>query len=339
MVKTMRAALLEAPGKPLSIRDVEVPELVPGQILIKLEACGICHTDVHIWERGSSDPRAPYPLILGHEGIGHVAAISPGVTDWRIGERAGFAWLHDTCGQCRECGDGHESFCQAQRAHGFSVHGGFAEYAAVDARFCARIKADANPLQAAPLMCAGLTAHGALETAGVHSESRCAIIGCGGLGMYAIQLAARQGASVVAFDIDARKLKQAEILGAQQVILAGDILSRNTAGAMDAVINFAPTPRTWPLMMALIRPRGVIVAAAMVNEAVPLDQEWLTTTGVTITGTSVGTRRQMETLLALHNAAPLSCEVRSIALEDAAQGLSDLRDGKVSGRLVIDFRL
>jgi alcohol dehydrogenase, propanol-preferring len=334
----MRAALLEAPGTPLVIRDVDTPTLAAGQLLIKVEACGVCHTDVHVWERGSSDLRAPHPLILGHEGIGHVAAVAPDVSDWRVGDRAGLAWMHDACGQCLACSDGCETFCQAQRAHGFSVHGGFAEYAVVDARFCARVPPDGDPLQLAPLMCAGLTAYGALETARVAAGSRCAIIGLGGLGMYAVQLAVRRGASVFAFDVVAEKLAQAGQFGAARALPANDRLPDGLAATMDAVINFAPTAATWPLMLSLVRPRGMIVAAALVNEPVPLDQEWLTATGVTITGTSVGTRRQMAELLAIHEAAPLSCTVQSLALADINRGLSDLRDGKAPGRFVIDFR-
>jgi alcohol dehydrogenase, propanol-preferring len=332
MTSTMRAALLEAPGAPLVVRDVNIPQPGAGQLLVKLEACGVCHTDVHVWERGSADARAPMPLILGHEGIGRVAALGTGVEDWSIGARAGLAWIHDTCGHCRDCSEGFESFCQTQRAHGYTVHGGFAEYALADARFAARIDDAADPISSAPLMCAGLTAYGALETGCVDANTRCAVIGCGGLGMYAVQLAVRRRASVFVFDTSEDKLARAVGHGAKR----GS--TNEFKAGIDTVINFAPTPKTWPLMTELVRPRGMIVAAALVSDPVPLNQEWLTATGVSVTGTSVGTRRQMDDLLVIHRKAPLACETKSIKLKDVTQGLRDLRDGNVSGRLVIDFR-
>ncbi len=330
MSRVMRAAVLELPGQALAIRTVPIPKPSAGQLLLKLEACGVCHTDVHVWERGSGDARAPKPLILGHEGIGLVAETGPGVSGWSVGDRAGLTWIHDTCGHCHECEDGHESFCQSHRAHGYTVHGGFAEYAVIDARFAARL-GDGDPVKLAPLMCAGLTAFGALERAGVTQGHRVAIIGCGGLGMYAVQLALRRGAAVYAFDVSDVKLARARSFGAISAA-AGDL-----AGTMDSVINFAPTPATWPLMTSLIRPRGTIIAAAMVNQPVPLDQEWLTATGVTITGTSVGTRQQMKALLQVHAQTPLVCETKEIALEEATAGLASLREGQVEGRLVVRF--
>jgi alcohol dehydrogenase, propanol-preferring len=331
----MRAAFLETPGQPLVIKEVSVPKPGIGQLLLKLEACGVCHTDVHVWERGSADLRAPRPLTLGHEGIGRVVEIGAGAVGWSIGDRAGLAWIHDTCGACDECSGGHESFCQTHRAHGFTVHGGFAEYAVVDARFAARLGEQKDVIQLAPLMCAGLTAFGAIERADVRADHRVAIVGCGGLGMYAVQLARRRGATVYAFDVSEAKLARArsfDAIGLKSGTSVGEL-----AGTMHSVINFAPTPATWPLMTSLIRPRGAIIAAALVNQPVPLDQEWLTATGVNITGTSVGTREQMKSLLAIHAEQPLACETTEITLDDVTAGLASLRDGKVAGRLVVRF--
>jgi propanol-preferring alcohol dehydrogenase len=334
----MLAAVVTAPGLALSLEPVPKPDAGPGQILLHLEASGVCHTDVHVW-LGHAKPRhAPSPFILGHEGVGRVVAIGRDVEGWHIGQRAGIGWIHSTCGACHECSDGHESFCQHQTAHGFDVPGSFAEYVVTDHRFAVPLP-EGDATQLAPLLCAGLTAFGGLERAGLKAGEHCVIFGCGGLGLYAVQLAVRMGARVTAVDTSPEKLALARRYGATETV--------NPKELKDAVwpltdlahvcINFAPTPATWPLMLAAVRVRGRIVAAAMVSEAVALNQEWLTYTGVTITGTSVGTRAQLRDLIALHAALPLACHVDKIALEDVSQALADLHEGRAAGRYCIVF--
>ncbi|MEW9807781.1 alcohol dehydrogenase catalytic domain-containing protein [Mesorhizobium marinum] len=338
MSELMLAAVLEEYGQPLRLTRVPRPEPGPGQILIRLEASGVCHSDVHVW-RGEMPPAsAPSPFILGHEGIGVVAAVGPDVQDWNPGERAGIGWLHDTCGECAECLDGAESFCQSQRAHGYDVAGTFAEYVVADARFAFRVPAGAAS-GLAPLMCAGVTAYGAIERAQVKHGECCAIFGCGGLGQYAIQLARRRGARVVAVDRDAGKLDRATSLGAvdTKVADAGLATAWPPQDQVASCINFAPTPASWDAMISAVQPRGRIVAAAMVAEPVAISQEWLASTGVTVTGTSVGTRAQMHDLLALHEQEPLASHVAEIALGDVSDALADLRAGRAQGRFAVVF--
>jgi propanol-preferring alcohol dehydrogenase len=338
MPETMLAAVLEDFGRPLRLAEIARPTPGPGQILIRLQASGVCHSDVHVWQGEMRAAEPPSPLVLGHEGVGVVAVVGPDAGDWQVGERAGVGWLHDTCGRCAECLGGAESFCQKQRAHGFDVPGTFAEYVIADARFAFRLPAGAAS-GLAPLMCAGVTAHGAIERAEVKHGDCCAVFGCGGLGQYAIQLARRRGAGVVAVDRDAEKLALARSLGAGSTRLAGKTLAAEWAPAdrVDACINFAPTAASWPAMVAAVRPRGRIVAAAMVAEPVPLSQEWLASTGVTVTGTSVGTRAQMRELLAMHAAEPLAAEVTEIALADVSEALAALREGRARGRFSIVY--
>lgn len=325
----MRAAVLDGPGRPLRIEQVPVPVPGPGQILLRLEASGVCHTDVHVWQGEAVPPEPPDPFIPGHEGVGRVAAIGPGVAGWSLGDRAGAAWMDSACGGCAECRGGHESFCGRQRAHGFHVPGTYAEYVLCDAAFAPRLpEGDAGQL--APLMCAGLTALGAVERAGLRLGETCAVVGCGGLGLYAVQIAARAGARVVAVDTDEGKLALARDLGAHEGVLAQE--GWGGRAQVDAVLNFAPTPRSWPLMTQAVRPLGRIVAAAMVQEPVGLDQEWLTYSGVTITGTSVGSRAQMARLLALHAERPFRTEVTEVPLEGATEALATLAEGRVRGR-------
>jgi alcohol dehydrogenase, propanol-preferring len=334
----MRAAVLDGHGKPLRVTRLPVPLPGDGELLIRLEASGVCHTDVHVWQGDSVAAPPPDPYILGHEGVGRVAEVGPGVVDWQPGDRAGAAWIHDTCGKCDQCLTGHEAFCADQRAHGFHVPGTFAEYVVVKADFAVRLPTgDAADL--APLMCAGLTAFGALERAQIMHGETCAIFGCGGLGLYAVQLAARRGARVVAVDSDPAKLKVAARLGATHTALAGPDLAANWPDAhrAHATINFAPTARTWDAMRAATRPLGRIVAAAMVAEPVPLSQEWLTWTGITITGTSVGSRDQMRALMALHAADALRAEIQTIGLEGVSDALQALAEGRARGRYCIRF--
>ncbi|MCB1448039.1 MAG: alcohol dehydrogenase catalytic domain-containing protein [Rhizobiaceae bacterium] len=336
----MRAAVLAAFGRPLEIRSVPRPAAAPGQLLVRLRACGICHSDVHIWRGEVRPPEAPSTFILGHEGVGVVEAVGAGVEGWSAGDAVGVPWLHDTCMQCEECLDGHESFCQHQRAHGLNVPGGFAEYVAADARFAVPLPPGVDPVATAPVMCAGVTAYGAIRRAGLQPGEGLAVFGCGGLGLYAVQIAERMGVDVLAIDRDPAKLDHAGFYGASGMELADAGLADRLAGRRDrrhAAINFAPTTATWDAMIACIRPRGRIVAAALVSEPVPLSQEWLTGTGVTITGTSVGTRREMSEVVALHARQPLRNPIEEIGLEDASQALEMLESGRANGRYVIRF--
>lgn len=336
----MRAAVLAGPGQPLEVRTVERPVAGPGELLVRLAACGICHSDVHIWKGDVLPPHAPSPFILGHEGVGTVEAVGEGVADWEVGDTVGVPWLHDTCMHCDECLDGQESFCQHQRAHGLNVPGGFAEYVVADARFAVRLPDGVDPVTTAPVMCAGVTAYGAIRRAGLVAGERLAVFGCGGLGLYAVQIAARMGVEVVAIDRDPGKLDHARLYGARETERADSGLVERLAGRADkvhAVINFAPTTATWGAMIACIRPRGRIVAAALVAEPVPLSQEWLTGTGVVITGTSVGTRKEMAEVVALHASQPLLNPIEQIGLEQASEALEKLEGGHAQGRYVISF--
>jgi alcohol dehydrogenase, propanol-preferring len=334
----MRAAVLSGYGQPLRITNLPIPAPGPGEILIKLQASGVCHSDVHVWQGDSVATPPPNPYILGHEGVGVVMALGSGVTDWQVGERAGAAWLHDTCGACEVCLAGQESFCADQRAHGFHVPGTFAEFVVAQAAFAVKLPAgEASDL--APLMCAGLTAYGAVDRAELLHGQTCAIFGCGGLGLYAVQLAVRRGVRVVAVDNDPAKLTVAARMGATTMLQSGPDLAANwpEAERAHATINFAPTTRTWDAMLAATKPLGRIVAAAMVSEPVPLVQEWLTWTGVTIMGTSVGTRAQMRDLMGMQAVTPLIGQIEKIALDDVSSALQALHKGRANGRYCVIY--
>lgn len=338
--QTMRAAVLGRYGEPLDVTSVPRPVAGPGQILVRLQACGVCHTDVHIWRGESVPPQAPSPFVMGHEGIGRVEAIGDGVSGWALGDRAGVPWIHDTCCRCDECLDGYETFCQHHRAHGLNVPGAFAEYVVCDARFAVALPETIDPVTTAPVMCAGITAYGAVKRAGLGAGETAAIFGCGGLGLYAVQIASRLGVRVLAVDRDPAKLEIARRHGAAETEIADSGLSSRLAAKAEkyhACINFAPTTATWDAMLAGIRPRGRVIAAAMVFQPVPLIQEWLTATGVVITGTSVGTRQEMRELVAMHAEQPLETLVETIRLDEVSDALAALERGQSKGRFVISF--
>jgi propanol-preferring alcohol dehydrogenase len=338
-METMQAAMLVRPGGALELREIAIPEPGPGELLIKLEACGVCHTDLHV-QAASSIPSADGgPLILGHEGIGRVVKRGPGAGRYQIDDRVGLPWLHDTCGHCRECLTGWESFCADQRAHGYTVHGGFAEYAVVKERFTARIPDGLSPIAAAPMLCAGVTAYGAIRKVELEPGKRCMVIGCGGLGLYAIQLARQFGAEVVAVDTSEAKLALAQELGARHVFLAQDAPGAKirALGGADACLNFAPSAKPWRDMLTAVNPRGWIVAVAMVPDEVALSMEWLTYNGVRITGSSVGTRQELADLLAIGSRGQLAMPIETVPLSGVNEALGKLDAGAVNGRLVIDF--
>ncbi|WP_395687886.1 alcohol dehydrogenase catalytic domain-containing protein [Aestuariivirga sp.] len=338
MTETMWAARLVNPGQPLEVSRVPVPRPGPGELLLKLEVSGICHTDLHVAEGKAFPSGAPEPLTLGHEGIGQVVEAGPG-TRTPLGMRLGAPWLHDICGRCRSCLTGSESFCPDQRAHGFNVNGSFAEYVIVQERLAAVVPAAIESPAAAPLMCAGVTAYGGVLKADLAPGKLAVIVGCGGLGQYGIQIARLTGATVVAVDTSAAKLREAEALGADACFIADDATADKVKalGGADAVLNFAPSNRIWPMVTGMVNNLATIVSVAMVAEPVPLVLEWLTYNGVKITGTSVGTRQQMQDFLALSARHGFRIDLEMVALRDINAAMQRLARGGVRGRLVIDF--
>ena len=341
MADTMRAAFAVAYGKPLEIREVPVPEPGPGELLIKLETCGVCHSDLDVRKGSTAPPESLFPLILGHEGVGIVVRRGPGCGLIDEGARVGLPWMHDTCGQCRPCLTGRESHCGQHRGHGFTVHGGFAEYAIVKEAYTALIPDAISPADAAPLLCAGVTAYGGLNKVDLAPGRTVAIFGIGGLGQYGIQIARAAGATVVAVDANPGKLEIARRMGADHAFLAGKDAggSIRDIGGADSCINFAPSPRVWEDIVKATNPLGKVISVAQVPEPVSLNLEWLIGTGIELTGSSVGTRQELRDLLDLGAAIGLSIDIERIPLSKADEALDRLERGDVEGRQVIDFTL
>jgi propanol-preferring alcohol dehydrogenase len=212
MKKTMKAAVVRDFGKPLTIEDVPIPQPGPGQVLVKVRACGVCGTDLHA-VRGDWPVKPTLPFIPGHEGVGNVAAVGPGVTHLSEDDRVGVPWLHTACGHCTYCWSGWETLCEAQKNTGYSVNGAFAEYVVADANYVGRLPSNVDFVQIAPILCAGITVYKGLKVSGARPGDWVVISGVGGLGHMAIQYARAMGLHVAAVDVDDRKLDLAHQLG------------------------------------------------------------------------------------------------------------------------------
>src|SRR5271154_6034454 len=219
MVPKMHAAVVEQFGKPLSLLEVDIPSPGAGQILVKTEACGVCGTDVHA-VRGDWPVKPTLPFIPGHEAIGRIAAVGSGVTIVKEGDRVGVPWLYSACGHCEYCLSAWETVCPDAQFGGYTKNGGFAEYILADPNYVAHIPAGLTAIEAAPLICAGITTYKGIKQTETKPGQWIAISGCGGLGHLGIQYAKAMGLLVCAVDIDDGKLAHAKLLGADLVFNA-----------------------------------------------------------------------------------------------------------------------
>lgn len=245
VAKTMHAAVVTAFGKPLELQEWAVPTPGPGQILVKTEACGVCHTDLHA-AKGDWPVKPAPPFIPGHEAIGIVIALGSGVTTVKEGDRVGVPWLYSACGHCEYCLSGWETVCGEAEFGGYTQNGGFAEYILANPNYVAHIPKGLSAVEAAPLICAGITTYKGIKETEARPGEWIAISGCGGLGHLAIQYAKAMGLNVCAVDIDDSKLDHAKLLGADMVVNAktqdpAAILQEAIGGGAHGVLITAPS--------------------------------------------------------------------------------------------------
>jgi len=219
MSKTMKAAVVRAFGQPLQIEETAVPTPGAGQILVKIEAYGVCNTDLHAAE-GDWPVKPNPPFILGHEGVGHVAEVGAGVTHVKAADRVGIPWLYSACGHCEHCLGGWETLCESQQNTGYLVNGGFAEYALADADYVGHLPKRIGFVEIAPILCAGVTVYKGLKVTDTKPGDWVVISGIGGLGHMAVQYAKAMGLDVAAVVIDDKKLELATRLGAAVTVNA-----------------------------------------------------------------------------------------------------------------------
>jgi propanol-preferring alcohol dehydrogenase len=262
MVQTMKAAVVHQFGKPLAVEDVPVPIPGSGELLVKVKACGVCHTDLHAAE-GDWPVKPTLPFIPGHEAAGVVAALGPGVTDFKPGDPVGVAWLHDACLRCEYCETGWETVCEHQHNTGYSVNGGFAEYIIAAAAFAARLPAGVDFAQIAPILCAGVTTYKGLKETEARPGEWVVISGIGGLGQVGIQYAKAMGLRVTALDVAPDKLALAKAAGADIAVDArsGDAVAAilaATDGGAHGVLVTAVSPPAFSQALRVVRRRGTV---------------------------------------------------------------------------------
>jgi alcohol dehydrogenase, propanol-preferring len=333
----MKAAVLPSPQAPVEIVNVPVPEPGTGEVLVKVEASGLCHSDVFL----ASSPRLPKtPLILGHEGVGHVVALGPGVTRTRIGERVGIAFLHHSCRECDFCRSGRENFCVKQVQTGYHTHGALAEFAVGAEDFIARIPDALSNTQAAPLCCAGLTAYKAIRTAGLAAGEWVVLFGAGGLGHLAIQLAKREGLRVAVVDVADDKLEMARALGADLTINGLKQEPRKVmaqyggaAGAITLTGSLAAIEQAFPTL----RPNGILVLVGLSVKKFELPVIPAVLQGLRISGVFVGTPRDLQEIVDLAAAGAAHVHTESCQLEDVPAAMERMRQGALIGRVVVEF--
>ena len=336
----MRAAVVTDFHAPLRIQDLPVPEPGPGQVLVRLQTSGVCHTDIHA-AHGDWPVKPPLPFTPGHEGIGIVEAIGPGDTGRRLGERVAIAWLASACGRCRYCIGGWETLCRSQTNSGYSVNGTYAEYAVADGRYVVPVPESLSSLDAAPLTCAGLTTYKAVKVAGVRPAETVAVFGIGGLGHLALQYARIAGGFVVGVDVEDAKLALATELGADHVVNARDedpAKAIRKLGGADVAIALAASPASFDQALRSLRRGGRLVCVALPADGkltLPIFDTVLN--GISVIGSIVGTRNDLADVFTLHEAGRTRVITESRKLDDVNACFDDVLAGRVPARLVFEF--
>jgi len=336
----MKAAVVPELGAKLEIRELPIPEPGPGQVLVKMRASGICHTDIHA-AHGDWPVKPTPPFIPGHEGIGVVEKLGPGTGLRKVGERVAIAWLGSACGHCSYCVSGWETLCESQRNSGYSVDGSYAEYAVADERFVVPVPDEVSSLDAAPLTCAGVTTFKAIKVAHVQPGERVAVFGIGGLGHLALQYARIRGAIVTAVDIEDAKLELATELGADHVVNAratDPVKAIKAVGGADVAVVLAASARVFEQAFRSLRRGGRLVCVALPAEGemtIPIFDTVLG--GISIIGSIVGTRQDLADVFALHAAGRTGIVAETRRLEEINESFADVLAGRVPARLVIEF--
>lgn len=340
-MQTMKAAIVKAFGKPLVIEDVPVPVPGPGELLVKLKACGVCHTDLHA-ASGDWPVKPVPPFIPGHEAAGIVAALGLGVTDFKVGDAVGVAWLHDACLRCEYCETGWETLCEHQHNTGYSVNGGFAEYVIASAAFAARLPADVNFAKIAPILCAGVTTYKGLKETDTRPGEWVVISGVGGLGHVAIQYAKAMGLKAIGLDIAEDKLKLAMEAGAEHAVNALDadaverVIQITGGGAHGVLVTAVSTP-AFAQALKMVRRKGTVSLVGLPPGEFPTPIFDVVLKRITVRGSIVGTRRDLDEAIAFAVEGKVGAEVTTAPLSEINAIFDRMKAGKIDGRVVLDF--
>ena len=334
----MKTAVVRAFGQPLVIEDRPIPGPGPGQVAVRMEASGLCHTDIHA-AHGDWPVTPTPPFVPGHEGVGIVYSAGEGVTSIQTGQRVAVPWLGYACGTCEHCLTGWETLCLTQQNTGYSVDGGFAECFTADAAFAAPVPDGIDPIDAAPLTCAGVTTYKAVKVGNVRPGDLVAISGIGGLGHLALQYAKIFGGTVAAIDITDEKLRLAKELGADLVIDAraedpAQVLQAH--GGASVAIGLAVDDKSFVTAYAGLRRGGRLVLVALPAGGmlqIPVFDTVLN--GTSVIGSIVGTRADLATVFALHRAGRTRVVTETRPLEDVNAAIDEVLHGKTRARIVL----
>jgi len=337
---TMKAAVVHGFTEPLTIDEKPIPVPGPGEIVVRIEASGLCHTDIHA-AHGDWPVKPSPPFTPGHEGVGIVRELGPGVTEVAVGDRVALPWLGYACGTCDYCVSGWETLCLEQKNTGYSMDGGFAEYAKAYARYAVKVPDGIDPIEAAPLTCAGVTTYKAVKVAGTRPSDLVAVFGVGGLGHLAIQYAAIAGGRVIAVDLIDEKLELAKELGAEFTVNAAKddpVTAIQQLGGADQAIALAVSPKAFEQAYASLRRGGTLVFVALpADNKVELPIFETVLNGITVVGSIVGTRVDLREVFELHAAGKTHVTVEERPLETVNESIADVEAGRVPARIV--FRL
>lgn len=338
--KMMKAAVVREFGKPLIIDEMPVPEPGEGQIQVKMEACGVCHTDLHAAE-GDWPVKPNPPFIPGHEGVGYVSGVGRGVKDIKEGDKVGVPWLHTACGKCDYCTSGWETLCESQKNTGYSVNGGFAEYALADPNFVGHVPDGCDFIGIAPVLCAGVTVYKGLKMTDAKPGHWVVISGIGGLGHLAVQYAKHMGFHVAAVDVDDKKLELAKRLGATVVVNARNAdpaaYFKKEFGGAHGVLVTAVSPKAFEQALGMVRRGGTVSLNGLPPGTFPLDIFNMVLNGITVRGSIVGTRRDLRDALELAGGGRVKATVEASKLECINQIFQRMHKGQIEGRIVLDM--
>ncbi|WP_315776742.1 MULTISPECIES: alcohol dehydrogenase AdhP [unclassified Bradyrhizobium] len=340
-MQTMKAAVVKAFGKPLVIEDVPIPAPGPGELLVRVKACGVCHTDLHA-ASGDWPVKPVPPFIPGHEAAGIVAALGPGVTDFKVGDAVGVAWLHDACLRCEYCETGWETLCEHQHNTGYSVNGGFAEYVIASAAFAARLPANVDFAKIAPILCAGVTTYKGLKETDTRPGEWVVVSGVGGLGHVAIQYAKAMGLKAIGLDIAEDKLKLALEAGAEHAVnaLDKDAVERViaiTGGGAHGVLVTAVSTSAFAQALHMVRRKGTVSLVGLPPGEFPTPIFDVVLKRITVRGSIVGTRRDLDEAIAFAADGKVTAEVTTAPLSEINTVFDRMKAGKIDGRVVLDF--
>lgn len=334
----MKAAIVNQFKDKLEIKEVPKPTLEYGEVLVKIEACGVCHTDLHA-AHGDWPVKPKLPLIPGHEGVGIVEEIAEGVTSIKVGDRVGIPWLYSACGECEYCLTGRETLCLDQLNGGYSVDGGYAEYCKAPANYVAKIPDNVDPVEIAPILCAGVTTYKALKVSEAKPGDWVAIYGIGGLGHVALQYAKAMGFNVIAVDIQDEKLELAKELGADITIngMSTDPVQaiQDQVGGVQAAVSVAVTKIAFEQAYKSVKRGGTLVVVGLPHADLPIPIFDTVLNGVTVRGSIVGTRKDMQEAIEFAAQGKVKTKIETAPLDSINEVFDKMEKGQINGRIVL----